>query len=706
MSMFTKALKALTAMRHSGSSTFLMGLLARTKLDYKKEVGTGIDASVVMAPIQWIQRAFPEARLRVMKTKGGETMEVEGHPLVALLATPNPSYSNYHLWSATLFSFLTAGNAYWLKVKTMAGDVVQLWYIPHWAIVANWPDDGSQFISHYEYTPGGGRKMRLEPSDVVHFRHGIDPFNPRVGLSPLHGVIREVFMDMEASNFMSALLRNMGVPGVVISPDGDQTVAPDDAKAVKAWFKEEFSGDRRGAPLIMGSKTKVEQYGFDPKVMDLSTVRNVSEERVCASLGIPAAVVGFGSGLETAKVGATMNELRRLAWINGVIPLHRAFALELKRSIMPDLRGGHRFEDQTVEFDVTNVTALEDDMNLRATRLNTGVVGGWVLVSEARLAMGLNVEDADKVYLRNLTTIEVPVGEPGVPVPELPAPESPRDEPAREDGDEDEGEKSRKTHTGLEHRMTGKPKRKPSKGQARYVAALAKQVPVLTLVFEKRLASFFEKLGTDAAELALPILEEELKAVADDVLLAGRILEALDLKSTDAVFGQMYEAHYLTVAKTAGEVAGMVGLATDLPDPLARAMMAAGGGRSKLVGLEKDAKTVLFNTLTEGRAAGEGAEALAKRIRADIPRGRFKDSRIRARVIARTETAYAQNISTIKRAEMAGAKMALIFDNRTGFDDDICPQLDGIEVTLAEAQSLAADEHPNGTRSFTPLFED
>ncbi len=697
MNFFTKALNA---MRHSGPSTFLLGLLSRTKFDYAKEVGTGIDASVVMAPIQWIQRAFSDARMRVVRTKSGETEEIDDHPLVALINKPNPAYSGLHLWSATLFSYCTAGNAYWLKIKSTAGNVVQLWYIPHWAIVAKWPDDGMEFISHYEYKPGGGRVIRLEPEDVVHFRHGIDPFNPRLGLSPLHGVIREVFMDLEASNFIASLLRNMGVPGVVISPDSDTVIAPDDAKVVKEWFREEFSGDRRGAPLVMASKTKVEQYGFSPAQMDLSVVRNVAEERVCASLGIPAAVVGFGSGLEQTKVGATMNELRRLAWINGIIPLYLTFALELKRSVLPDLRIGRTQPDVIIEFDTSGVTALEEDLNRRAERMNIGVQGGWMLVSDARQAMGLDVEEADKVYLRSLTTIEVPVGIAGQTTPELPAPEG------EETGKVIALIPQHKGHTLGEERATDNPKRKPTRSQARYVAALARQIPILSDLFEKRLMSFFTKFGRRVATVALPILEEELKAAPDDVLLAERILEALDLKSTKAVFSQLYESHFLTVAKTAGEAADLVGLATDLPDPLARAMMASGGGRSKLVGLEADAKTSLFNMLTEGRAAGEGAEALARRIRADIPKGRWKDARIRARVIARTETAYAQNISTIKRSEFAGIERAIVFDNRTGFDDDICPQLDGIEVTLAEAQALAADEHPNGTRSFSPLVQE
>ncbi|KKK55559.1 hypothetical protein LCGC14_3073310, partial [marine sediment metagenome] len=132
MNLFKAFTKAFTAMRHTGASNFLLGFLSRTKFDYAKEVGTGIDSSVVTAPVQWIQRAITEARLRVIRRKDDEIEEVVDHDLVALIDTPNPAYSGLHLWSATVFSYLTAGNAYWLKIRNGGGKVVELWYVPHW----------------------------------------------------------------------------------------------------------------------------------------------------------------------------------------------------------------------------------------------------------------------------------------------------------------------------------------------------------------------------------------------------------------------------------------------------------------------------------------------------------------------------------------------------------------------------------------------
>ncbi|KKM07881.1 hypothetical protein LCGC14_1729490 [marine sediment metagenome] len=698
MNLFKAFTKALSAMRHTGASNFLLGFLSRTKFDYAKEVGTGIDSSVVTAPVQWIQRAFTEAWLRVVKRKGDEIEEVVNHDLVALIDTPNPGYSGLDLWSATVFSYLTAGNAYWLKIRNDSGKVVELWYVPHWRMTPKWPENGMEFISHYEYNHGAGTPSKVPPEDVVHFRAGIDPRNTRLGISPIHGAIREIFMDLESSNWVSSLLRNQGVPGLVISPDGETSVAPADVTATKTWFKEAFTGDRRGAPLIMGGKTKVEQYGFNPQQMDLSVVRDVAEERVCSCLGIPAAIVGFGAGLQSTKVGATMNEMRKLAWINGIIPIHRSFADTLQRSLMPDFMRGQS-NNEVVEFDTSQVTALEEDMNLRATRWNTLIVGGWALVSDGRRAMGLDVTPADEVYLRGLATIEVPAGASMA----LPINQDAKGNVIPLLAYQRGGQKS--DHSPTEERLALRRSHKPTQAQARFVAMMARQQPGLVELFERRLIAFFEKMGRDVAAVALPILQETFKASAEDMIIVERILGGASMEVSEAVLRETYEAVYLEVAKSSGEAAEALGLSTGLPDPVARAVVSAGGRRAGLIDMTERAKTSLFNAIAEGRAAGEGADALARRVRVDIERGRYRDVQTRAKVIARTETAFAQSTSTIERSREAGVQQAMVFDNRTGFDDDICSAMDGITVTLDEAQALAADEHPNGTRSFSPLIQ-
>src|SRR5690606_1589441 len=193
--------------------------------------------------------------------------------------------------------------------------VIGMWYMPHFLVEPKWPADGSAFITHYEYRPDpGGKPINLLPRDVVHFRFGLDPRNVRTGMTAVKPLLRAVFTAEEAANFSASSLRNMGVPGGVIAPKSSESLpSKEDVKAMKEYMKSAFTGNQRGEWLVLGTPTETSAFGFDPQALMLGNLRDIAEERVCAALGVPAAVVGFGSGLQSTKVGATMKELRKEA---------------------------------------------------------------------------------------------------------------------------------------------------------------------------------------------------------------------------------------------------------------------------------------------------------------------------------------------------------------------------------------------------------
>lgn len=690
--MFKRFSKALSAMRHGTGIPFMAGLLKRTRYNYRKDVGDGLDSSVVTAPVQWIQRAMPEAQLTVRRQKSDGTYDVVvDHKMISLIAQPNAHYGDIALWNATLLSYLVDGNAYWIKVRNGVGRPAELWYVPHWAMEPRPSKDGSEFLSHYRYSPGGGvEPIELDRRDVVHFRHGMDPRNPRKGLSPMAGAIREIFMDLESSNFVASLLRNMGVPGVVISPKNGGTVSSEDVQATKAWFNQNFSGDRRGGALVMGAPTDVSPYGFNPQQLNMSESRDVAEERICACLGIPAAVVGFGAGLQTSKVGATMGELVKLAWRNGVLPILRVLADELDRSLLPDFGNAAGLKSH---YDTSEVLALQDDMDKAATRWNTMIAGGWAMISEGREAMGLDIDPSHEIYLRPAMSLETPKG--AIPDPARNQPE-PDPVPPKE-------EKARAGRTALQR-------------GSKFVTALQRQEGALKRAFEKRLKAFFRDLGKATKSAAAPLLEDaDLTPKSDDAaetksdeLLVAQILDRLGIDAHRTTFQKLYEAHFVDTAKKVSEAAGLAGVSGSLPDPVARSVAAAGGRRSGLVDLDGQTRKALFDAIAEGRAEGEGVTQVASRIAGYVEGGHWSSAEMRAQIIARTETKYAQNISTIERARAASVDLFIVFDGRLGegrSDPDHIAR-NGIIVSAAVASQMAADEHPNGTLSFAPHFGD
>ena len=713
--------KSVETIKHPGSGGGLFWRATKPLASQMaKDVGTGLGANVILSPIGWIQRNSVEAQAALRRTSDGEAVK-EKHPLLSLLAQPNEFYSGAQLLVATIFSLLTAGNAYWIKQGGFAGLPKALWYTPHWLIEPKWPESGDEFISHYEYRPGGGTPQRLELEDVVHFRRGINPENTRLGLSPLTALLAEIWTDMEAGAFVGAIMHNGGVPGLLFSPRGkDNEMSSTDVEELKNYLTSQFSGENRGRPLVSSVDARIEMFGYDPSQLDLSVVRNTAEERVCAALGIPAAVVGFGTGLQQTKVGATMRELRKEAWIGGILPLLTSIAAEINRSLMPDFQASDTLE---FHYDSSKVPALAEDRDLVEARIMKRVKGGVVTVNEARIELGLEDEPGQDVYLRPFSTIEVPQGTAG-----------------RQIGSEEEGGEPKEftlkadlskairdaiygieatvvaetkahgpdDHSALERRVAENNRRlaKPPKALVALAGKIDRMRLLHSLRLEDRLDKFFDGLGKKAESVARRVIKSsgEILTKQGEAAIADQIVEGMALKNELPIFKDLFEKAYIASAEeVAGAMKATLGIEVGVTDPVARSILASAGRRAGLIDLSAQSKKAAFRSLVQSTAEGLGPEAAARRIRDAVGGGPWGNAATRAKVVARTEMTFATNVSSLELGKSIGATEAVVFDARLGPTDATCEALNGRVVSLSDARGLMFDEHPNGSRSFSPI---
>ena len=78
----------------------------------------------------------------------------------------------------------------------------------------------------------------------------------------------------------------------------------------------------------------------------------------------------------------------------------------------------------------------------------------------------------------------------------------------------------------------------------------------------------------------------------------------------------------------------------------------------------------------------------------------------RAKLIARTETMYAQNESAMATYEASDAvAQGEIIDNQTGFGDVDCMARNGFVGSLDECRRHISQEHPNGTARVLPVLK-
>lgn len=400
-------MKRTTAVRKAGAKALAFDpagvswdfVLPGTGFNYAREVGDGLKSSVVVAALNWIMRAFPEAPAVTEKYDNEQWRVVPNHDLAMLLRQPNPFYSGRCLWMATAMDFCF-GESFWLKVRDGYDKVSELWWVPRALIAPKWDlQDPTSFISYYEYRVAG-KVQRLDVRDVVHFRFGMDPANIRRGFSQLAAIFREVYVDDQASNFTASILRNLGIVGLVFSPEG-VNIPPNKLEEFKKYVQMNFTGDKRGQAMAFASPMKAQLLQYNLQGLDVGPIRDISEERVCAALGIPAAVIGFGTGLQQTKVGATMREMIQLAWRGSIMPTQEIIADELDRSLLLE------FQKNTdlfrVKFDTSQVRALWEDEQQRTARVLEALSKGAIMVAEARRELGYEVRPEHQVYYRPVT---------------------------------------------------------------------------------------------------------------------------------------------------------------------------------------------------------------------------------------------------------------------------------------------------------------
>ena len=379
-----------------------------------KEIGDGTGNSAVVACLNVLATSFAEPQLHVVKrdqTFGDREIDYK-HPVAELYRRPNEFMSSSLLSHYIVISVSAHGDAFIYKNRNNQGKVVGL--VPLMPELVDVRGNENKLITHYEYYAhkrSVGEPMKIKVEDIIHIRQGIDPNDHRRGHAPLKSILRELIGDEAAGQYSSALLTNLAVPGVVLSPRNDAMGGPtrEEAEAIAQSYKQKFGGANRGSPMVLSGSMAVEVVSFSPDQMKLQELRRLPEERVSAVLGVPAILAGLGAGLDSATYNNT-KELREFFTEQKLVPLWKTVANELTHQLLiPD------FNDRSLmcEYDVMNVRALQTDVDDLYKRVNMGVSGGWITIGEARQVVGLDVDDKHNVYLRPLNMVQIPVdGEP------------------------------------------------------------------------------------------------------------------------------------------------------------------------------------------------------------------------------------------------------------------------------------------------------
>jgi HK97 family phage portal protein len=384
---------------------FFLGNQIGSDRNYAALVGDPLQSSLVMAAIRALGNSVSEPDLEVRKLVDDQEDDeiVANHPLVQLWNAPNPSYSSSTLMKAVSTSWILADNAYIIKKRNSAGQVVQLWYEPHHTIWPVYPMDGSEFVTNYEIKRGADN-LTLPVEDVIHFRNGLDPVRIRYGLSHMPSILREIYGDNETANYFANLMKQGAVPPYFLSLDNSSgTLSNEDLQNVKAFMLAQTQADNRGAPAVVTGKP--EKLAWTPAEMDIRKQRYLAEERWCAVTGIPGVVMELGSAGEHSIYNNVEQAQSRFTE-NYLVPFWKHIEEELTRQLLPDF---DQDETHYVTYNTSRVKALIEDETAKHARISADYMSGVLTRAEARRAMGYQAdEQVDNVYFMPRNTELIP----------------------------------------------------------------------------------------------------------------------------------------------------------------------------------------------------------------------------------------------------------------------------------------------------------
>jgi HK97 family phage portal protein len=344
-----------------------------TQINWDRITGDLWECPAVQACLNWLFRNFPQAPPIVnVKDSAGEWKIAKEHPLVNLLNRPNQDYDGSILFQGLILSWITNGNAYAEIVRSTGGEVIELYWIPH-HLVTVWTDPKSDnLIDYYRYRTPNGDERILTPDKMLHLKFGFNPYDTRLGMSPLFSAKRGIYTLQLAANYGANMMRNFGTIGMFVSPnDPTVTIEPE---TIADKINAKTTGDMVGSTTVLDFMAKVDYPKSSPQDMALDTIQDIPEKDICALIGIPDKVIGLYCARDSQTYASAV-EAREIAWEECVMPMGTGMAAQIGFKLLPEFTTARTLQAKRQEltrvqlaFDYRDVRPLQPDLDKLNTR--------------------------------------------------------------------------------------------------------------------------------------------------------------------------------------------------------------------------------------------------------------------------------------------------------------------------------------------------
>jgi HK97 family phage portal protein len=370
-----KASRAPLPSNGQGVAFYLGGRAAWTNRDYAGLAREGFQRNAV---VHRAVRLVAEAAAAIPVDLHHEGRALARHPLLDLLARPNPREGGTRFMESVYGHLLVSGNAY-LEAVSVDGAPRELYALrPDRMRVVPGPDG---WPAAYEYQVGS-RTVRFDQAGeippILHLTL-FHPLDDHYGLSPMEAAAVPLDIHNAAGAWNKALLDNAARPSgalVFAGPVGTQLSDPQ-FERLKAELELNYQGAANaGRPLLLDGGLDWKPLSLSPKDMDFVEAKHSAAREIALAFGVPPLLLG----LPGDNTHANYAEANRAFYRQSVIPLAKRTAEAVAQWLGPAFGGGLRLEP---DLDAIEALAPERESLWRR-------VGGASFLSddEKRAAVG------------------------------------------------------------------------------------------------------------------------------------------------------------------------------------------------------------------------------------------------------------------------------------------------------------------------------
>jgi len=310
------------------------------------------------------------------------------HPLVDLVARPNPMQGRAELLEALYSQMLLTGNGY-VEAVSDGGTHPQELHVLRSDRMSVVPGRDGWPVA-YEYALGGRKHRFNVVSDAAPICH-IKSFHPQddhYGFSPMQAAAMAVDVHNSASRWSKALLDNAARPsGAIVyrGAEGQGSMNTDQYERLVSEMESHHQGARNaGRPMLLEGGLDWKPMGFSPSDMEFQKTKEAAAREIALAFGVPPMLLG----IQGDATYANYQEAHRAFYRLTVLPLATRVTASLAHWL-----ASHTGEAIEIKPDLDQVPALAAERDAQWRRV---AEADFLTQAEKRALLGLPMVPTDE----------------------------------------------------------------------------------------------------------------------------------------------------------------------------------------------------------------------------------------------------------------------------------------------------------------------